>query len=97
MLTLAISSLLPLKANCVLCSTVLPWDLILRKHSCLFNIQSHHDSLWPVIKGYKISLTLISDIQGSFKKCPLLFRQAEMVFVIIWFFDHFSLEPSIDE
>ena len=32
-------------------------------------------------------------IQGSFKKFSLLFGQAEMVFVIVWFLDHFTLEP----
>ena len=32
-------------------------------------------------------------IQGSFKKFLLLFGQAEMVFVVIWFLDHFTLEP----
>ena len=31
-------------------------------------------------------------IQGSFKKFLLLFGQAEMVFVVIWFLDHFTLE-----
>ena len=46
-----------------------------------------------MIKGSKISLTLNNDIQGSFKRCLLPFRQAEMDFVIIWFFDHFSLKP----
>ena len=38
-------------------------------------------------------MILNSDIQGSFKKFSLLFCQPEMVFVVIWFFDHFSLEP----
>ena len=33
-------------------------------------------------------------IQGSFKKFSLLFGQAEMVFVIIWFLDHFMLEAA---
>ena len=33
-------------------------------------------------KGYKIYLTLNSDIEASFKKCLLK-----------WFFDHFSLKP----
>ena len=32
-------------------------------------------------------------IQGSFKKFSLLFGQAEMVFVIVWFLDHFTLKP----
>ena len=39
------------------------------------------------------SLTLISDIQHNFKKCSLLFGQAEMVFVKVWFLDYFKLEP----
>ena len=38
-------------------------------------------------------LVLNSDVQGSFKKFSLLFRQAEMVFVIVSLFDHFTLEP----
>ena len=38
-------------------------------------------------------MVLNSDIQGSFKKFPLLFRQAKMIFVIIWLFDHFTLKP----
>ena len=29
-------------------------------------------------------------IQGSFKKFSLLFGQAEMGFVIVWFLDHFT-------
>ena len=33
-----------------------------------------------------------SDIQGSFKKFSLLIRQAKMVFVIVWFLDHFTLK-----
>ena len=53
----------------------------------------YHDILLPVIKVTKILLTLNSDIQGSFKKFSLLFRQAEMVFVIVWLFDHFALKP----
>ena len=32
-------------------------------------------------------------IQGSFEKFSLLFGQAEVVFVIVWFLDHFTLEP----
>ena len=32
-------------------------------------------------------------IQVSFKKFSLLFGQAEMVFIIVWFLDHFTLEP----
>ena len=39
------------------------------------------------------SLVINSDIQGSLKKFSLLFSQAEMVFVIVWFFDHFTLKP----
>ena len=38
-------------------------------------------------------MALNSNIKGSFKKFLLLFCQAEMVFVIIWFFDQFSLKP----
>ena len=52
----------------------------------------YHDILWTVIKATN-SLVLNSDIQGSFKKFSLLFRQAKMIFVIIWFFDHFTLKP----
>ena len=33
-------------------------------------------------------------IQGSFKKCSPLFVQAEMVLVIIWFLDHFTLKST---
>ena len=33
-------------------------------------------------------------IQGSFKKFSLLFGQAEMVFVIVWFLDHFTLKST---
>ena len=58
----------------------------------LFNIQYHHDILWPVMEATKC-LVLNSDVQGSFKKFSRLFRQAEMVFVIVWLFDHFTLEP----
>ena len=46
-------------------------------------------SLWQRLQN---SLALNSDIQGSFKKL-LLFGQAEMVFVVIWFLDHFTVEP----
>ena len=35
---------------------------------------------------------LNNDIQGSFKKLSLFFHQAEMVSVIVWFLDHFTLE-----
>ena len=38
-------------------------------------------------------MVLNSDIQGSFKKCSLLFRQSKMVVVIVWFLDHFTFEP----
>ena len=38
-------------------------------------------------------MILNSDIQGSFKKLSLLFCHPKMVFVVVWFFDHFSLEP----
>ena len=43
-------------------------------------------------------MILSSDIKYSLKKFLLLFRQAEMVFVIIWFLDHFTLEyiPSMN-
>ena len=39
-----------------------------------------------------ITTPLNNDIKDSFKKFSLLFRQAKMVFVIIWFLDHFTLE-----
>ena len=44
------------------------------------------------------SLTLNNNIRGSFKKSSLFFRQAEMVSVIVWFLDHFTLEyvPSVN-
>ena len=35
---------------------------------------------------------LNSDIKDSLKKFSLLFRQAKMVFVIIWFLNHVTLE-----
>ena len=38
------------------------------------------------------SLALNSDIKDSFQKFLLLFRQAEIVFVIVWFLDQFTLE-----
>ena len=43
-------------------------------------------------------MTLNSGIKDSFKKFSLLFRHAEMVFVIVWFFGHFTLEyvPSMN-
>ena len=39
-----------------------------------------------------------SDIKDGFKKFSLLFRQAKMVFVIVWFLDHVTLEyvPSMN-
>ena len=39
-----------------------------------------------------------SYINDSLKKFSLLFRQAKMVFVIVWFLDHFTLEyvPSMN-
>ena len=39
-------------------------------------------------------LVLNIHIQGSFKKGSLLFRQAEMVFVVVWFLDHFTLKSA---
>ena len=78
------------EGNCVLCSTM---GSNSRQTHTLFNMQPYHDILWPVIKSYKISLTLNSVIQGSFKKFLLLFCQAKMIFVIIWLFDHFMLQP----
>ena len=43
-------------------------------------------------------LALNSDIKDSFQKFLLLFRQAKIVFVIVWFLDHFTLEyaPSVN-
>ena len=43
-------------------------------------------------------LVLNSDIQGSFKKFSLLFGQAEMIFVVVWFLDHFIFKsiPSMN-
>ena len=41
MLTLAICSLLPLKANCVICSTM-GSNYSVNTHGLLFNAQSHH-------------------------------------------------------
>ena len=39
-----------------------------------------------------------SDIKDSLKNFSLLYRQVEMVFVIVWFLDHFTLEyvPSVN-
>ena len=39
-------------------------------------------------------LVLNIHIMGSFKECPLLFGQAEMVFVIVWFLNYFTLKPT---
>ena len=76
----------------------------------LFNIQSYDDILLPMIKTTKFGvhhsfsylsvqhfLVLNSGVKDSLKKFSLLLRQAKMVFVIIWFFDHFTLEyvPSV--
>ena len=36
------------------------------------------------------SLILNGNVQDSFKKFSLLFHQAEMIFVIVWFLDHFT-------
>ena len=66
----------------------------------LFNTQSYHDILLPVIKAIKFGLHFSitkfsaqnSNIKEGLKKFLLLFRQAKMVFVIIWFLDHFTLE-----
>ena len=33
-------------------------------------------------------------IYGSFKKCSILFCQDEMLFVIFWFLDHFTLKST---
>ena len=41
----------------------------------------------------KNSLVLNSDTQGSLKKFLLLFGQAEMICVIVWFLDYFMLKP----
>ena len=43
-------------------------------------------------------MVLNSDIKDSLKKFSLLFYQAKMVFVIVWFLDHFMLEyvPSMN-
>ena len=72
-------------------SYVLPCVLIFCKYSwSLFNMHFYHDNIWPVIKA---ALVLNSDILGSFKKFPLLFRQAKIIFVIIWLTDHFTLKP----
>ena len=44
-------------------------------------------------KGYKDSLVLNSDIQGSLKRFSFLICQVGMVFVIVWFLDHFMFKP----
>ena len=43
-------------------------------------------------------LILNSDIKDSLKKFSFLFCQAKMVFAIVWFLDHFTLEyvPSVN-
>ena len=43
-------------------------------------------------------MVLNSDLKDSLKKFSLLFHLAEMVFVIIWFLNHFTLEyvPSMN-
>ena len=43
-------------------------------------------------------MVLNSDIQSSFKKFSLIFGQPKMVFVVIWFLDHFTLDsvPSMN-
>ena len=48
--------------------------------------------------NYHLGATLNNDMQGSFKKFSLFFRQAEMVSVIIWFLDQFTFEyvPSVN-
>ena len=38
-------------------------------------------------------MVISSDIQGSFKKLPLLFRLAKMIVVIIRLSEHFTLKP----
>ena len=70
----------------------------------LFNTQTYHDILLPVIKATKFGVPIYkifstkSDIRDGFKKFSLLFRQANMIFVIVWFLDHFTLEyvPSMN-
>ena len=51
-----------------------------------------------MIKATKFLLILNSDIKDNFKKFSLLFCQAEMVFIIVWFLDHFTREyvPSMN-
>ena len=40
----------------------------------------------------------LGDVQDSFKKFSLLLGQVEMVFVVVWFLDHFTLKsvPSVN-
>ena len=49
-------------------------------------------------KGFKNSWILNSDIKDGLKKFLLPFRQSKMVFVIVWFLNHFPLEyvPSMN-
>ena len=44
------------------------------------------------------TLNLNSNIKDSFKKFSLLFLQSKMVFTVIWFINHFTLEyvPSMN-
>ena len=50
---------------------------------------------WDITKNF---LALNSDIKDGLKKFSIFFCQAEMVFVIVWFLDHFNLEyvPSMN-
>ena len=43
-------------------------------------------------------LVLNINIQGSFKKCSLLFSQTKMIFSVVSLLDHFSLKstPSVN-
>ena len=43
-------------------------------------------------KATKFLLCLNSNIKDSLKKFLIFFRQAEMVFGIVWFLNHFTLE-----
>ena len=43
-------------------------------------------------KDYKILSSLNSNIKNGLKKFSIFFHQAEMVFVIVWFLNHFALE-----
>ena len=53
---------------------------------------------WGKLFNYHQWAMLNNDIQGSLKKFSLFFRQAEMVSVIVWFLDHFTLDyvPSVN-